>query len=343
MTTRHDFQSDNTAGLCPEAWAALAEANRGPSDTYGADEYTARAAALVREVFETDCDVFFVFNGTAANALALAALCRPYHGIIAHAAAHAVVDECGAPQFFTGGATLVPLAGANGKLTPGSIEAAIIERDDVHHPKPGAVTLTLPTEFGTLYTADEIAAVGDVARRHGLKVHVDGARFANALAAGRATAAELTWKAGVTALSFGGTKLGMGLGEAVVFFDRESGRDFAWRRKQGGQLASKSRLLAAPWAAMLESGSWLRHAAHANACARRLGTALAAIDGVTVNFPVEANAVFIDLPRRVQEGLFARGWRVHEFEGGGWRFMCSWATQHEDIDALVADMRAVSS
>jgi threonine aldolase len=342
MPTRYDFQSDNTAGLCPEAWEALAQANQGHSATYGEDEYTARAVARLREIFETDCDVFFVFNGTAANALALAALCGPYHGVIAHAAAHAVVDECGAPQFFTGGATLVPLAGANGKLDPASIEAAIVARDDVHHPKPGAVTLTLPTEFGTLYTKDEIAAVGEIARRHGLKLHVDGARFANAVAAGHASAAELTWKAGVTALSLGGTKLGMGLGEAVVFFDRTSARDFAWRRKQGGQLASKSRLLAAPWVAMLESGAWLRHATHANACARRLGTELATIDGVTVNFPVEASAVFLDLPRAVREALFARGWHFHEFDGGGWRLMCSWATRNEDIDALVADIRAAA-
>jgi threonine aldolase len=194
----------------------------------------------------------------------------------------------------------VPLAGANGKLDPESIEASVSHRDDIHHPKPGAITLTLPTEFGTLYTKEEIAAIGAVAQRHGLKLHVDGARFANAVAAGRASAAELTWKAGVAALSFGGTKLGMGLGEAVIFFDRASARDFGWRRKQGGQLASKSRLLAAPWVAMLESGAWLRHAAHANACARRLGAELATIDGVTVNFPVDANAIFLDLPRGMQ-------------------------------------------
>ena len=342
MTPKYQFASDNTAGICPEAWAALAEANAGFVPSYGDDDYTARATDLFRRAFETDCDVFFVFNGTAANSLALASMCQSYHSVIAHEVAHIEVDECGAPQFFSNGVKLLTVPGANGRLDLAAIERTITHRTDIHYPKPRVVSLTLPTEFGTLYAPAEIAAIARLARNHGLKVHVDGARFANAVAASGATPAELTWKSGVDVLCCGGTKIGMGVGEAVVFFDRAISTEFAYRCKQAGQLASKMRFLAAPWVAMLQDGAWTRHAAHANSCARRLAERMRNVPGVPVKYPVEVNAVFAELPEVVHAKLQAAGWRYYMFIGGGARFMCSWATTEADVDALVRDIAAAA-
>lgn len=338
MTPRYEFASDNTAGICPEAWAALAEANAGAAASYGDDPYTARASDLFREVFETDCDVYFVFNGTAANSLALASMCQSYHSVITHETAHIEADECGAPQFFSNGVKLLTAPGANGKLDVPEVERVVTRRSDIHFPKPKVVSLTLPTEMGTLYSGGEIAAIAEFARSRGLKVHVDGARFANAVASSGARPADLGWKAGVDVLCCGGTKNGMGLGEAVVFFDRSISGEFAYRCKQAGQLASKMRFLAAPWAAMLKDGSWLRHAAHANACARRLADRIRGVPGVTIRFPVEANAVFADMPDAVHARLAERGWRYYRFIGTSARFMCSWATTEQGVDRLAADI-----
>jgi len=338
MISRFEFASDNTAGICPEAMSALTEANAGAAASYGDDGYTARAADLFREVFETDCDVYFVFNGTAANSLALASMCQSYHSVITHDAAHVEVDECGAPQFFSNGVKLLTVPGENGKLSASEVERMITRRTDIHYPKPKVVSLTLPTELGALYSAAEIAAISELARNRGLKVHVDGARFANALASSGASAKDLSWKAGVDVLCCGGTKIGMGMGEAVVFFDRGISAEFAYRCKQAGQLASKMRFLAAPWAAMLKDGSWIRHAAHANACARRLAGAIRGQPGVSIRHPVEANAVFADLPEAMHARLADRGWHYYRFIGSSARFMCSWATREQDVDRLAADI-----
>lgn len=338
MARGYEFASDNTAGICPEAWAALAQANAGAAASYGDDDYTARAADLFREVFETDCDVYFVFNGTAANSLALASMCQSYHSVIAHETAHVEVDECGAPQFFSNGVKLLTVPGENGKLAASEVERVITRRDDIHYPKPKVVSLTLPTELGTLYSGSEIGVIAELARRRGLKVHVDGARIANAIASTGASPKDLSWKAGVDVLCCGGTKIGMGLGEAVVFFDRSISAEFAYRCKQAGQLASKMRFLAAPWAAMLTDGSWIRHAAHANACARRLADRIRSVPGVTIRYPVEANAVFADMPEAMHARLAARGWHYYRFIGHSARFMCSWATVDEDVDRLAADI-----
>jgi len=340
MKTKYHFASDNTAGICPEAWAALAEANAGFAASYGDDDYTARATDLFRAVFETDCDVYFVFNGTAANSLALASMCQSYHSVIAHEVSHIEVDECGAPQFFSNGVKLLTLPGTNGKLELAGIEREITRRTDIHYPKPRVVSLTLPTELGTLYRPEEIAAISALAKRYGLKLHVDGARFANAVAASGRTPAELTWKSGVDVLCCGGTKIGMGVGEAVVFFDHVVSNEFAYRCKQAGQLASKMRFLAAPWVAMLKDGAWTRHAAHANACAKRLAGRIGDIAGVSVKYPVEANAVFAGLPDAMHARLAERGWHYYRFIGGSARFMCSWATSDADVDALAADLAA---
>jgi threonine aldolase len=342
MNEKYNFASDNTAGICPEVWTALTEANASYIASYGEDSYTARACDLFREVFETDCDVYFVFNGTAANSLALAAMCQSYHAVIVHEDAHIEVDECNAPQFFSGGVKLLAAPGENGKLAVATVERMITERDDVHFPKPRVVSLTLPTEHGTLYSAGEIAAISQLAKSHGLNVHVDGARFANAVAASGMTPAELSWKAGVDVLCCGGTKIGMGFGEAVVFFDRATSAEFAYRSKQAGQLASKMRYLSAPWLAMLKDGVWTRHARHANACARNLAQKISAVPGVTIRHPVDVNAIFADMPEAMHAKLEAAGWHYYRFFGGSARLMCSWATTEADMDALARDMAAAA-
>lgn len=338
----HTFASDNTAPLCPEAFTALEAANAGALPSYGDDPLTARAQQAVRAVFEKDCAVYFVSTGTAANALGLRALCRPYHAIVCHDQAHLETDECGAAEFFTGGGRLLGVEGEHGKLTPDSVEAAVTARaGDVHFSKPAVVSLTQSTETGTVYAVDEVAAIATVARRHGLRVHVDGARFANAVAATGAPPRALTWEAGVDVLSFGGSKNGIALAEAVVFFDPELARDFDYVRKQGGQLTSKMRYLAAPWAPVLESGVWLRNARAANESAARLAAGLRDLPGVRIVHPVDANAVFVDLAPGLHRALSER-WAYHPFEGSGFRFMCSWQTKPEQVEALLADARRLA-
>lgn len=344
VSANYAFASDNTAGICPEAWAALAEANAGRAPSYGDDPWTARAKQMLRDVFETDCEVFFVFNGTAANALALAACCRsPHKGIFCHAYSHVDTDECGAPEFFTGGAKVIALDGPEGKLLPADIEKAMHRGHGVHYPKPGALSLTQSTELGTLYTPDEIRALADVAHAHGLGVHVDGARFANAAAASllispKLTPAELTWRAGVDVLCFGGTKNGLGTTEAVVFFDRGLAREFDYRVKQGGQLASKMRFAAAQWVGALSNGAWLRHAAHANAAARHLAEGLRGLPSLRLLHEPAVNGVFVEMPPAVFAALEARGWHFYKFIGEhGYRLMTSWAATHAEVDAFLAD------
>lgn len=338
------FASDNTAGLAPEALAALTAANSGPAPSYGEDEWTARAKRLIRELFAAECEVFFVFNGTAANALALAQLCRSHHSVICHQSSHLDTDECGAPEFFTGGSKLVTVAGPGAKLQPAALAPVLASGHGVHYPKPGALSLTQATEWGTLYTSDEVRALCAVAKAHGLAVQMDGARFANAaaaLAARGAAPADFTWRAGVDVVCLGGTKGGMSSTDAVVFFHREQAREFEYRVKQAGQLASKLRFAAAQWCGLLESGAWLRHAAHANAMAQKLAAALRTSPGVKLIAEPEANGVFVELPPATAAALEARGWRFHKFIGEhGYRLMCSWATPAEAIDRFVADLRA---
>jgi threonine aldolase len=335
---RFDFASDNTAGLCPEALDALVAANDGFVPSYGEDHWTQRATDRIRELFEIDCDVYFVFNGTAANALALATLCQSYHSIVCHRVAHVETDECGAPEFFSHGTKVLLGDGDDGRLDASSIEALVTARSDLHFPKPRAVTLTQSTELGTVYRPDHLGAVAEVARRHGLRVHVDGARFANALAHVGGPPAALTWRVGVDVVSLGGTKNGISLGEAVVFFDRELATEFAWRCKQAGQLSSKMRFVSAPWDACLVDGTWWRNAEHANAMATRLAEGLHASGVAEVLYPVEANEVFARIEPSRRRALAAAGWEVYDFVGGGTRFVCSWGTTDEAVAALVADV-----
>ena len=337
------FASDNYAGVCPEALAAFVAANAGHAPAYGEDEWTRKVSDRLRTLFDTDCDVYFVFNGTAANSLALAALCQSYHSVVCHELAHVQTDECGGPEFFSNGSKLLPAHGEQGKLTPGAVLEVISRRSDIHYPKPRVVTLTQSTEVGTVYRPEEVAAISACAREHGLRVHRDGARFANAVASLGVAPAEITWKVGVDVLCFGGTKMGLPVGEAVVFFDRKLSEDFAYRCKQAGQLASKMRFLSAPWLGILENDVWLKHARHANAMAQRLAAGLQQVPGATLLFPVEANGVFCELPLPVLDGLRTRGWRFYTFIGaGGARFMCGWDTLPASVDALLADVRALA-
>lgn len=338
---RRHFASDNYAGICPEAWAALIEANQGHAPGYGEDAWTQKATDLIREVFETHCEVFFVFNGTAANSLSLASMCQSYHSILCHETAHIETDECGAPEFFSNGTKVLLMSGADGKVEPAGIERMVKKRTDIHYPKPRAVSLTQATELGTVYTPDEIKAIWAKAKSLGLKIHMDGARFANAVAALGVKPKEITWQAGVDVLCFGGTKNGTHVGEAVVFFDRELAREFDYRCKQGGQLASKMRFISAPWIGMLKDGVWLRHAAHANRMAEYLESRLRPLSRIRILFPRQANAVFAELPQPAIDGLRAKGWRFYTFIGqGGCRLMCAWDTTESDVDQFAADLES---
>lgn len=340
---RRQFASDNWSGICPEAWQALADANRGHAPGYGDDAWTERASDLLREVFERDAEIFFVFNGTAANSLALAALCQSYHSVIGHERSHVETDECGAPEFYSNGTKLLLVPGEHGKVDLDAVCQTVRKRTDIHFPKPRVLTLTQATELGTVYSRKELAAAGAAAGELGLHLHMDGARFANAVASLGASPAELSWKAGVEVLCLGGTKNGMAVGEAVIFFNRELAREFDYRCKQAGQLASKMRFIAASWLGLLRDGAWLRRAGEANTRAAELAAGLRKAPGVRILYPRQANSVFVELPPKVGEGLRARGWRFYEFiAGGGARFMCSWDTSSEDVAALVRDTQELS-
>jgi threonine aldolase len=339
------FASDNAAGLCPEALAALVEANAGHAPAYGDDRWTAEAADLVRATLEADAEVFFVFNGTAANSLALASLCQSYHSVLCHETAHVETDECGAPEFFSNGTKVLTMPGPGGKVTPAGVTHLVERRSDLHYPKPRVVSLTQATEQGAVYTPAEVRAVAEAARAHGLRVHMDGARFANAVAALGCAPREVTWQAGVDVLCLGGTKNGMAAGEAVVFFDRSLAAEFDYRCKQAGQLASKMRFLAAPWVGMLRGGAWLERAGHANRMAQLLHGLVRGLPGVEVLRPPEANSVFVSLPPGVADRLRAQGWSFYDFiAGAGSRLMCAWDTEPEDVQAFAADLaRAVGA
>jgi threonine aldolase len=344
MSQRADFASDNCAGLCPDALSYLLRANAGSAPAYGQDEWTAGAASAIRDLFECNCEVFFVFNGTAANSLAIASLCQPYQAVICHAQAHIETDECSAPGFFSHGVRLLTGAGDNGKLSRLALEGLINGRKDLHFPQVAALSLTQCTELGTVYTPDELETLCELARAHGLSVHMDGARFANAVAALDVSPADLSWRRGVDVLSLGATKIGGGLGEAVVFFDHALARGFDYRCKQAGQLASKMRLLTAPWRGMLETGAFLNNARHANDCAAYMETRLFALTGRSPLFPRQANAVFLRLSERQARSLRQRGWLFALFAGvNAARFMCAWDSRRECIDALVEDIAEVLS
>ncbi len=328
--------------MCPEALAALIEANAGHESSYGSDTWTAKACDLIRQVFETDCEVYFVINGTSSNALAVASLCQSYHSVLCHEFAHLETSECGAPEFFANGAKVLVLPGDHAKIDPRAIEGVVKKRSDLHYPKARALSITQPNELGTIYSLDELKALVAEAHRFQMRVQMDGARFANAVASLGVKPRQITWEAGVDVLCFGGTKNGLAVGEAVVFFNKELAREFDYRCKQGGQLASKLRFISAPWVGVLQDGAWLRHAAHANAMARRLEAAIRALGRVEIAHAVQTNVVFAKIPDEIANAMREqRGWKFFSHVGGAGesRLMCSWDTTPEDVEAFAADLR----
>ncbi|MBS9477546.1 threonine aldolase family protein [Ancylobacter radicis] len=343
-SVRPYLASDNGVGVSPQILAALSAANHGAMYSYGADEISARVERRLAALFEREVAVFLVSTGTAANALSLAAFTPPWGAVLCHADSHIEKDECGAVEFFAAGARLVHVAGdAGGRLDPEALAvAAQMNKGDVHGVQPACVSVTQISEFGALYSPDHLNAIGAVCRAAGLKLHMDGARFANAVAASGARPADITWKAGVDVLSFGATKNGaMGV-EAVVLFDLDKAQELAFRRKRAGHLSSKMRFLAAQMDAYLEGDLWLANARHANAMAARLEAGLRAVAGVEVVQPAEANMLFVRLPQTAIDTLLAQGFRFYadRWGAGVIRLVTAFATTGEDVDAFVAGVRA---
>ncbi|HYD14202.1 MAG TPA: beta-eliminating lyase-related protein [Allosphingosinicella sp.] len=332
------FFSDNAAAACPEVLAALHAANR--LDTaYDGDAWSRRLNGAFSELFGTEVEALWVATGTAANSLALAALCPPHGSILCHRDAHIQTDECGAPEFYTHGAKLLLGEGPGAKLTPATVEALLAGvRDDVHQVQPHVLSITNATEYGCVYTADETAALGELARARGLGFHLDGARFANAVARLGCSPAALSWQAGVDALSFGFTKNGGLSAECLIFFDRELAAATHYRRKRAGHLLSKGRYLAAQLLAMLENDLWLRNARAANAAATRLAEA-AGPDRLI--HPVEANEVFIRVTADEAAALRGQGFDFYDWGPGEARLVTSWDSEPAQVDALAAAIRAL--
>ncbi|GMV66382.1 MAG: threonine aldolase [Candidatus Hinthialibacteria bacterium] len=344
MTQEHFcFASDNCAGMCPEALEAFLKANQDYSPSYGDDPWTERASNLLREIFETDCAVYFCFTGTAANSMAIGHLCQSYHSVLCHCYAHVETDECGAPEFFTNGTKVILVSGDHGKVDPEAARSAVERRKDIHYPKPRVLSLTQATELGTVYSTSELQALAEVSKRYGMNIHMDGARLANAIVSLGISPAELTWKAGVDVLCLGGAKNGILCAEAVVFFNLDLAREFDFRCKQAGQLASKMRFMTAAWVGLLESGAWLENARHANSAAHTLCRRLVEEFNFPIRHPQQANSVFVDLPEAVSLAMHQRGWHFYSFIGsGGSRLMCSWKTSQDEIDRFIDDLRAVT-
>lgn len=330
---RFDFASDNTAGMAPSALQAMAAANVGFTRAYGADETSARAADLIRQTLDADAEVRFVFSGTAANAIGLSILARSYEAVLAHHAAHICTDETGAPGFFGQGVGLIGLPGYSGKIDVGALYAALEEPAVGHRQPAAALSLTQATEYGAVYSEEELRRLIEPSRQAGLRVHMDGARLANAVAAGFDP--KDIPRLGVDVLSFGGAKAGANCVEALVVFDKTLTRRIDNQLKQAGQTASKGWLLAAPLLGLLETGDWLSGAAHANLMAQRLADGIEARSPFVLAHPVESNAVFVRMPDEAHQALNAAGWACYQFDDGSVRFVCSWATDETSVDALI--------
>lgn len=341
-----NFVSDNAAGIVPEIMEAIAAANDGAAASYGRDDWTERSRALLSATFERDVAVALVASGSAANGLALAMLTPPFGAIFVHEASHAYMDECGAPEFFTGGAKLIPLRTGGGKVTREVLRQALAHypadaSETIHRVRPSVLCLSQPTEYGVVYGLAELRSLCGLARECGLAVHIDGARFANALVTLKCSPAEATWKQGVDALSLGLTKNGAMAAEVVVLFDGDRARELNWRCKRAGQLVSKSRFFGAQVEAALRDDAWLAHAERANEAAQRLAEGLAAIPGVEIAAPVDANAVFVVFPDAVEKRLLEAGvtFLTWDYPGDRWsgrlrRLMTSFSTRDEDVDRL---------
>ena len=336
-----NFASDNVTGAAPAIMDALMRANgAGPAMPYGNDDWTRGVTERLKEIFERDLAAFPVATGTAANALALSVLLPPYGAVYCHELAHIQVDECGAPELFSGGAKLVTLGGPDGKIQPATLAERLEDGwiGNVHNPQPRAVSITQITETGGLYTADEIGAIAEIAHRQRLKLHMDGARFANAVVASNAKPADITWRAGVDVLSFGATKNGCLMAEAIVLFDGAKAEELAFRRKRAGQLLSKMRIASAQLVAYLENDLWLANARHANAMATRLARGLERI-GMPPLLPVEANELFVRLPKAAADALEKAGYRFYDWGALGpdaYRLVTAYCTEERAVDGFLA-------
>jgi threonine aldolase len=342
-----NFASDNVYGVHPRILAALSEANAATAPSYGSDELTIAAEEKLSEVFGKELRAFLVTTGTAANGLALSSIAPGYGAIICHGEAHICCDECNSPEFFTGGAKIIGLHGPGGKITLPMLEKTLkgFIRGE-HDPKPKGISITNATELGTVYTPAEVKAIADFAHARGLKLHMDGARFANAVAGLGCTPAELTWKAGVDVMSFGATKNGAMMLEAVVFFDLSLAVDFGYRRMRGGQLVSKGRYLGAQMLAYLKDGLWLENARWSNGLAMRLADGLGKVKSLRIPNPVQANEVFAVIPRKLNDALLAQGAKFHDWMPDSLgnsiasdeifvRFVLSFTTPEEVVDRFV--------
>ena len=343
-----NFSSDNVTGASPQILDALVRAADGAVTSYGADPITVRVQEKLGQVFERPVTSFPVATGTAANALALAALTPAWGAIYCHPNAHIEEDECGAPEFYTGGAKLVHVDGPHGKFTAEALDERLAGAGigTVHHVQPAAVSITNVTEAGTIYTPDEVSAIAKVCRKYGLKLHMDGARFANALVALNCSAADLTWKAGVDVLSFGATKNGAMAAEAVVFFDATLADSFIFRRKRAGHLFSKMRFLSAQLDAYLSDDLWLKNARHANAMAKLMADGLSGVPGVSLDHPVQANEIFATLPAAMIDGLLEDGFAFYRWgkpEAPSIRLVTAFATREEDARRFVQRAAALAA
>lgn len=343
FSLKRSFASDNNAGIHPQVLKAIQEANTGHARGYGSDPYTEAALQKFRDIFGPGTETFFVFNGTGANVVALQALTRSFNAIICTEAAHINEDECGAPEKFTG-CKLIDIHCADARLDVQAIQTRLKERGDEHQVQQRVISLTQSTEFGTVYTRDRLAAICEFAHGHGMYVHVDGARISNAAASLGIGFKEMLRDTGVDVLSFGGTKNGLMLGEAVVFLNPELASEAKFIRKQSMQLASKMRYLSAQFLAFFEEDLWLRNASHANAMARRLADKLSGVPQLEIVHPVEANGVFCKIPREMTEILQKEYFfYIFDEKDNVARFMCSWDTQESDVDTFAAFVRQTLS
>jgi threonine aldolase len=344
------FGSDNVVGASPKVLEALIAANSGAMSSYGEDELATAVEARLAGIFERDVSVFFMSTGTAANGLALACLTPPWGEIYCHQDSHVMTDECGGPEQWTGGAKLTPLPGIGGKISPATLQAALeAPRRGIHSVAQSCLSLTSLTECGTAYSATETAELAAIAKQHGLKVHLDGARFSNALVASKSTPAELTWRAGVDVLCLGATKNGALAAEAVIFFNKELAETAPYRRMRGGHLISKGRLLSSQFTGWLADDHWLELAAKANAAAKRLAAGLRRLPHLRLAWKVDGNELFVVMSEKLEQKLLAQGFKFYRWRHLSMdpkampkkgevlcRFVCSYQTENAAIDQFIA-------
>ena len=338
---RVKFASDNVAGACPEVLEAILKANDGDSTPYGNDKISTDLQNKFSEIFEKEVIVFPIASGTAANALALATMTPSFGNVYCHRLSHINTDECGAPEFYTGGAKLINLQGIKGKITAEELNESISGKGIVHHTQPSSASITQVCETGEVYQLDEIKRISDVAHKHNLNMHMDGARFANALVSLNTTPAEMTWKSGIDVLSFGATKNGCLAAEAIIFFKKELVGNLGFLMKRAGHLLSKMRFVSAQLDAYISNDVWLKNAKHANEMGKKLSEGLAKHNSIEIAYPTEANEVFAKLPRDIIDHLNSEGYIINEDEldGKAVRFVAAWNTQASDVESFLDSIK----